>query len=57
MNLSALDTALLFGGGYTIVSSLQLVLYKWGYARGVRAGKAEGTAASILAALRRGDTK
>jgi hypothetical protein len=57
MNLTALDTALLFGEGYVIISSLQLVLYKWGYARGVRAGKAEGTAATIVAALRGGDTK
>jgi hypothetical protein len=45
-----LETVAAFVGGYFIFSALRLVLYKWGYAAGLRDGRREAVVVSVLSA-------
>jgi hypothetical protein len=52
MNLTPYSLTVAFAGGYLVLSALQLILYKWGYARGRRDGEVAAASDAIVAALR-----
>lgn len=52
MNLTPLTLVTAFAGGYVILSALQLVLYKWGYARGRQDGEVAAATDALVAAIR-----
>jgi hypothetical protein len=52
MNLTPFTMVTAFAGGYVILSTLQLVLYKWGYERGRRDGEVTAATEVIVSALR-----
>lgn len=52
MNLTPFTMVTAFAGGYVILSTLQLVLYKWGYERGRRDGEVSAATDALVLALR-----
>jgi hypothetical protein len=52
MSLTPYGTVVAFVGGYVILSALQLVLYKWGYARGRQDGEVAAATDALVAAIR-----
>jgi hypothetical protein len=55
MSLTPLTLVTAFAGGYVILSALQLVLYKWGYARGRRDGEVAAATDALILAIRGSD--
>jgi hypothetical protein len=52
MSLSPYGAVVAFAGGYVILSALQLVLYKRGYARGRQDGEVAAATDALVAAIR-----
>jgi hypothetical protein len=52
MSLTPYGTVVAFFAGYAILSALQLVLYKWGYARGRQDGEVAAATDALVAAIR-----
>jgi hypothetical protein len=55
MNLTPFTMVTAFAGGYVILSALQLVLYRWGYARGRRDGEVAAATDVLVSAIRGSD--
>jgi hypothetical protein len=55
MNLTPFEMVTAFAGGYVILSALQVVLYRWGYARGRRDGEVAAATDALILAIRGND--